>query len=373
MVKIFWTVMMAKRRAVGAYPLGDGGWRAKVAVGNSRHGGKAVEQKFAPGTPLKDIQRWQDQTRAALQRQEIKVVKGVFGFYVEGQAYGDAAIYLGRSDVKSLASYKSRVCDIAAWCPRFGNTLRHLITPTEIEEEMEKWRAAGIAIWTRRHRLNALRHLFTKLDGKNAPNPARDATQPKKPKFPPRALPYDVIRATLATMQPTTTKAFLMIMAFCGFRPVEIRRIAPPDIHLDGAEPSVTRPSAKGGNIVTLALPPEGVKGWKLWLDMNTWNAAEHTWEMGSLSNANRDWKKAMRRVRDKLVHEGKPNEAARYEPVRAYDLVHSWSHRLNVQGEADITAVQMARGHKDVRTTQIYTQMVADPRIAAAVKKAFG
>jgi site-specific recombinase XerD len=75
---------------------------------------------------------------------------------------------------------------------------------------------------------------------------------------------------------------------------------------------------------------------------------------------------------RDKLASEGKLEEAARYERVRCYSLVHSYCTQLHVKGQADITVVQKARGHKDVRTTQICTVMAVDPRIAVAVKKAF-
>ena len=32
---------------------------------------------------------------------------------------------------------------------------------------------------------------------------------------------------------------------------------------------------------------------------------------------------------------------------------------------------VQMTRGHADIRTTLVYTQIVADPRLAPAMKKA--
>ena len=93
---------------------------------------------------------------------------------------------------------------------------------------------------------------------------------------------------------------------------------------------------------------------------------------MDSLTNANRDWKKAMARVQRKLVAEGKMQEAARYEPVCSYSLVHSYCTRLLVDGKAEITVVQKARGHKDVRTTQIYTMMRVDARLAVAVKRAF-
>jgi hypothetical protein len=33
---------------------------------------------------------------------------------------------------------------------------------------------------------------------------------------------------------------------------------------------------------------------------------------------------------------------------------------------------VQKARGHRDIRTTLVYTQVVVDPRLAEAVQKAF-
>jgi len=44
----------------------------------------------------------------------------------------------------------------------------------------------------------------------------------------------------------------------------------------------------------------------------------------------------------------------------------------LRVQISSTITVVQKARGHKDVRTTQIYTMMRVDARLAVAVKRAF-
>jgi len=261
--------------------------------------------------------------------------------------------------------------------------LRHLITPEQIAEQMEQWNIEGVAVWTRRHRLNALRDLYTKLDGSEADNPARAVRQPKKPKPVPHALGYDVIRATLAMMKPTATKALLMVMAFCGFRPEEVRRIAPHMIHVDATTvddatgatvpaPFVIRPSAKGGDVVAVPLPDEGVEAWKLWQATNRWIPDEPTWDMDSLTNANRDWKKAMARVQRKLVAEGKMEEAARYEPVCSYSLVHSYCTRLLVDGKADITVVQKARGHKDVRTTQIYTMMRVDARLAVAVKRAF-
>ena len=44
----------------------------------------------------------------------------------------------------------------------------------------------------------------------------------------------------------------------------------------------------------------------------------------------------------------------------------------LLMEGGGDISLVQKARGHRDIRTTMMYTQATTDPRLAAAVQKAF-
>jgi integrase len=79
---------------------------------------------------------------------------------------------------------------------------------------------------------------------------------------------------------------------------------------------------------------------------------------VGMVPNANRDWKAAMVR--------------AGCSPTRCYDLVHSYCTQLLLQGGGDVSLVQKARGHRDIRTTLMYTQVVVDPRLAEALEKAF-
>jgi len=62
----------------------------------------------------------------------------------------------------------------------------------------------------------------------------------------------------------------------------------------------------------------------------------------------------------------------AGFTPTRCYDLVHSYCTTLLLEGGGDISLVQKARGHRDIRTTMIYTQVVVDPRLAVAVQRAF-
>src|SRR4051794_2299333 len=166
---------IVKTVAPGVYLMRSGAFRVKVAAGDrSKQGKRSRETTFPKGTALREMQKWQRQQRAKFDREQIRIVRGLL--------QADAATYLARPEVKALVSYKTRVCDVAAWYPRFGNVLRHLIAPQQLAEQMEQWRIDGVAVWTRRHRLNALRDLYTKLDGVDADNPPRAVRQPKKPK-----------------------------------------------------------------------------------------------------------------------------------------------------------------------------------------------
>ena len=187
-------------------------------------------------------------------------------------------------------------------------------------------------------------------------------------------------------MEPSATKAFLLVMAFCGFRPVEIRRVNPRTIRLDGPTPSVERPSAKGGKVVTVPLSSEGVAAWKMFIKHDGIELQPNG-NPRTFPNVNRDWKAAMRRaghaavqayakcqafdITHPKIQERIPALTRLFTPTRCYDLVHSWSTQV-LRGSGDITVVQELRGHRDVRTTRIYTTTIADPRHTAAIAKAF-
>jgi integrase len=166
-------------------------------------------------------------------------------------------------------------------------------------------------------------------------------------------------------MEPSATKGFLMIVAFCGFRPAEIRRTEPWMVHLDQDRPDVIRNTAKGGDVTVVPLSAEGVMAWRMFIEHGGFDKRpELTDRLGRPSrtrtfpNANRDWKAAMVR--------------AGFEPTRCYDLVHSYCTQLLLHGGGDVSLVQKARGHRDIRTTLAYTQVAMDPRLADAVERAF-
>jgi integrase len=242
---------------------------------------------------------------------------------------------------------------------------RDQITSEEVQAQIDDWIRAGLKSWTVRHRINALRQVYAVLDGEGSYNPVLDVVAPPKPRSIPRALDYDTIRTTFNQMEPSATKGFLMIVAFCGFRPEEIRRTEPWMIHLDAAPPHIIRNTAKGGDVTVVPLSAEGVLAWRMFIEHGGLDKQPEVKDRRgrprrtrTFPNANRDWKAAMVR--------------AGFNPTRCYDLVHSYCTQLLLKGGGDVSLVQKARGHRDIRTTLMYTQVVVDPRLAEAVEKAF-
>jgi integrase len=155
-------------------------------------------------------------------------------------------------------------------------------------------------------------------------------------------------------------------VAFCGFRPEEIRRTEPMMVHLDDDEMAhVIRNTAKGGDVTMVPLSDEGVLAWRMFIEHGGFDKRPevtdrrgHPRQTRTFRNANRDWKAAMVR--------------AGFASTRCYDLVHSYCTQLLLEGGGDLAMVQKARGHRDIRTTLAYTQVIVDPRLAEAVRKAF-
>ena len=217
------------------------------------------EKRFPVGTSLREMKKWQENERAELRRAALRPVLGTLAADIER--------YLRLDVVTSLASCRTRVTDTKAWLPRFGHLRRDELTTEALQRQVNDWVAAGFAAWTIHHRRNALRQVFKALDGETAFNPAVRVKSPSKPRPIPHALDFYDIRTVFNQLRPSATKGFLMIIAFTGFRPEEIRRTETWMVHLDADEPHVIKNSAKGGDLVVVPLSPEGVLGWKMLVD----------------------------------------------------------------------------------------------------------
>lgn len=353
--------------AAGIYRMDNGSFRVVARVGDRKTGPRPKEKRFPAGTALRAMKRWQEDQRAELRRQDLRPAKGTLADDVEQ--------YLKLVEPR-LVSFQDREYDLRKWLLRFGHRHRHTLEPNELQTQLNEWRMSGLSAQTCNLRRTALSHLFSTLDGKRARNPVADVPKFERPEPRPHALPYDIIRATFEVMRPTATKARLMLMAYAGFRPSEVMRAVPGDVepYLDEPEPFCYKRTGKRGRPVMVPLPPEGVEAWRLLIRRNAWGRF-------CRDNINRDWKAAMQRAGDALVEQLREQgatadtiEAARraFAPVRCYSLRHSYATQLLLKGSDDLSVVQEALGHRDARTTRIYTTVKVNPRLIAAVRKAF-
>jgi hypothetical protein len=136
------------------------GLKAAVKVGTGPDA-RQQAKRFPFDTPLKTIKAWQGDTRSALGR-----AAGRSPDTARGTLLADGAAYL--TQVKTLVSYKSRVCEVNAWTALYGRLRRSQITAEHVRKARGTWIDAKVAPKTINNRVQTLRHLYRVLDGKRA-------------------------------------------------------------------------------------------------------------------------------------------------------------------------------------------------------------
>jgi integrase len=222
-----------------------------LAPGIRRHGagyqatvkvrGERDYAQFDLNTPLSEMLEWQKDRRAELRVNLPKTPAGTFA--------ADAKKYLALPSVLAMPTYAERVQHITEWVEIFGGRRRRSIKPPEIEAQRDAWLTeprqvddAGTVLkgpysaGAVNKRLRALSNVWTKLDGRRAPNPVREVDECEEPDPEPRGLPYAVVEAIIAAMpetavgvkkdgtrttgknvaRPSQTKARLRVIAYTG-------------------------------------------------------------------------------------------------------------------------------------------------------------
>jgi integrase len=194
-------------------------------------------------------------------------------------------------------------------------------------------------------------------------------------------------RATCVGTHSAIATPCLMLIAYAGYRPSEIKWTQPEDVlaFLDLPEPFAVKRSGKGGNPVLIPLASKAADAWRLHVNaLGILDASTEQWAKKmrfSTSSLNHNWRDAMQRAGAKAIAGATQNDAnpetlraieLRFQPVHAYRLKHSFAVRL--LRSCDNTEIfQKALGHTSEKTTSIYTTMAVDPRLAGAIRKAFG
>jgi len=287
---------------------------------------------------FKRAQAWQAEARSAL----MKKTPIVTGNGRRGSFPADVKEYLAIvKPLIGLATYRSRVCELDAYVIEFRNRARSEIARSDLlalrtawltKEPGKRKGSKGVTIKTVRNREGALRHLFHILDGKKAPTPLDDLPKLPKPEPNPQFVEIAVIRSVLRKLTDPKTRARFMVLTATGQRPAQLKRAQKPDVDLRRRVWSVRR--AKGGNPIPVILTDDMVKAFKALNGADAWGDFD-----GS------DYAKA-------LYAAGWPKH------IRPYNAKHTVAITLAEAG-AEWNDIKDFFGHKDVKTTEIYTGLV--------------
>ena len=326
-----------KRIAKGVYQDAYG-LKAAVKVGTGPDA-RQQAKRFPFDTPLKTIKAWQGDTRSALGR-----AAGRSPDTARGTLLADGAAYL--TQVKTLVSYKSRVCEVNAWTALYGRLRRSQITSEHVRKARGTWLEEKYTTKTVNNRVQTLRHLFRVLDGSKAPTPADDvAPLPVAPSAK-ILVPAKTFRTVAANLTDAKTRARFMVIASTGVRPAELKRAERADVDLE-RKAWIVR-TAKGGEPRAFWLNADMVGAWEAFIAANAWGHFD-----GS------DYAKA-------LYAAGWPKD------VRPYQARHSMALELGERG-IDLADVSAVLGHRQIATTRKHYAPVLVSRLKDASERLAG
>jgi site-specific recombinase XerD len=308
------------------------GLAATVKVGTGAEA-QQREKRYPFDTPLKDIKDWQEAMRAelrALQRRPASIARGTLE--------ADARVYLAQ--VKHLASYKSRVCEVDAWRALYGRLRRSQITAEHVRKARATWTAEKFAPKTINNRVQTLANLYHVLDREKAPTPCDEIKKLPVAESVKVLVPAKVFQLVAANLTDPKTRARFMITASTGVRPAEVKRARPGDVDVDRRVWMVR--TAKGGAMRAIVLNDEMLAGWTAFIAANAW---------GHFDTSDHD---------KRLYEAGWPKD------VRPYQARHSMALELGERG-IDLADVASMLGHKDVATTRRHYQGILASRLKGA------
>jgi integrase len=322
------------------------GIAATVKVGTLQR-----EKRFAIDTPIRTIKGWQTDTRAALRKIAPTATRGTFA--------ADAKRYLAA--VAAMPTIKEREKQIALWTAEFGTRARYSITTVDVNTVLSRWLTQKLAPSTVRNRRTALAHVWTILDGKQAPNPVRDALLPALPDPEPRALTYTQIEAILNAMpdvgqgvagkardDASKTKARLAVIAYTGLPHALLKRLTPASIDWQiGTVTVPRRHKGKGVKTRTLKLTDAGLAALRHFADLECW---------GPFSNSSL-WK-SFRRACESLTG---------LDGVRPYDLRHSFATLVYAKTGDQKATSQLLMHAPSSQMMDRYTIAAVEPRLKLA------
>lgn len=202
------------------------GYAVQVRIGSGATR-KSIEKRFPLGTRLEVLKTERDEARAQL-RKARPAPRGRLATFAD-----DVEEYIARPS--RLESPETRRAELAAWVKVIGQRRRADITTEDLDEVLGAWFARGVSPHTLNHRRNAAIQLWAALDGRQAPNPARQTAHFRTDSGRAAEIPQDALAALIAAMPKSKARAFYRLFAETGWPPARIRRIERDDVDWKGA------------------------------------------------------------------------------------------------------------------------------------------
>jgi integrase len=320
------------------------------------------ERRFPLNTSARTIQDWKDRERGRLKTDRQAPTRGTLTKDVER--------YL-ETLVDRPALKKERDYQLEWWIDRFGGQRRSDLTAPILRAALAELRTNKSASTCNHYRL-ALSHLWTTLDGKNAPNPLRDVPTFTEPEAEPRALPVtvvDLIFGALAKMgsarkgqkrsRVSLAGLRLRVMWRTGLSPAEIMRIQPGDLAIEDRAVYVRRRlKGKGVEGMVYPLTMDGVEAFRAFVTGGAFGPF-------STHAVYRCWVRACKRVRQRDDLDAATKR--QLEEARPYDLRHTFATFV-LQQTGNLKTTQELMRHQSSKTTKRYARAAVVPHLRAAV-----
>jgi integrase len=249
----------------------SGGFEVRIV-----RGGVTYSQPFPPGTSRETLTHAWKTLRAMAETQTPRAARGTLR--------ADVPAYLEL--VAHLATVKDIAKMLEAWCVELGDRPRADITARDVLLVRNIWLKAGRKPKTVNNRVQALRNLYKRLDGKRAPTPCDEVDPLHVQKTPIQRVSDELILRVdhqlqrnerdgrHTTLKSRKTRARFRVFVSTGKRPCEIMRAKPQDVDLE-ARIWVPR-DAKGGFCPGVYLNEDMLAAWKLFIDANAWGRYNH-------------------------------------------------------------------------------------------------
>jgi len=334
-----------KKIATGIYRTGAG-FRVYQRVAQGRGGLRS--QRFPATAKLSAMKAWRESQRVNARKEKKPVV-------VPGTLAEDVERYLAL--VKAMPTIAWRRRDLQAWKESLGDVSRDTITPSMIRAQLQTWRTSGprrvfiprvriyrdvdepLSASACNHRRTALLHLYTILDGKDAPNPVKAVPAFVEPAPEPRARDLAFLTAAIGRIRTESQRIRARVLLWTGMRGnSELGRMRPELVDLEARVCQV--PTGKGGRrFRTVPLNANGVAAWKTFAKLRVWEKYDKNLLLRWFRRACRNEAKA---------------RGLELDDVRIYDLRHSLATAYLREG-ADLADVQELLGHTTSRMTRRY------------------